>query len=143
MSKLITIIVIAVVIIGGAYWLSGMVKSDKKMPATEPKTETSGGTQTGPQAMVSGPFKVANDSSGKYLTAQNGMTLYINTKDQGGTKIAPACNAACEANWPPYLLGDNEVAPDKSGDPLLSKLNLYKRTDGKIQYAIGTTPLYY
>ncbi len=70
------------------------------------------------------------------------MTLYVNLTDTSKDKISPACNAACEGNWIPYLLGDTEAAPEQSKDSVLSRTNLFKRPDGKLQFALGTQVLY-
>jgi predicted lipoprotein with Yx(FWY)xxD motif len=147
MNKALTIIVVLVVVIGGAYWLSTMSKDSYEKPATTntPAENTSTNTSSNLKLTLKGPFGVVQDSTGSYLANKLGQALYINTKDQSNSsgKITASCDSACEKNWPPFLLANDEAAPDKSSDPLLSKLNLFKRADGKMQYALGTVPLYF
>ena len=135
MNKVVTVIILAVVVIGGAYWLNLSMNGGYSTPTNTPDNSA---TPTS-----NGPINTANGSSGPYLVDRTGMTLYTNTKDENlSGKITPSCNAACEQVWLPYLLGATEVAPGKTSDPLLSRLNLFTRADGKTQYALGTKPLY-
>lgn len=141
MSKAISIIVIALVIIGGAYWFMNMKGGYAPLPET-----TQSEKQATPDSFfftTNGPLGVASDANGQYLTDKTGFTLYTNTQDERTDgKIVPSCNLSCEGNWLPYLLGPTEAAPGKSTDSLLSKLNLFTRADTRIQYALGTKPLY-
>ena len=141
MIKLIATIVVAIAIIGGAYWLSG-IKKDSAVP-TPTQTQGTTPSPTTSDSVTKGPFGIRTGTSGEYLTDKDGMTLYVKIADENPSgKITSSCNATCEKTWIPYLLGDNEAAPEKSSDPLLVKLNLFKRSDNKIQFALGTTLLY-
>ncbi len=142
MTKALTLIILAVAIVFGAYWLSTMTK-----PGPTPEIENAVVTENAePETTltIKGPLGLMSDAKGDYLTDTVGNTLYVNANDESANgKIAATCGAACEKSWPPYLLPADQVAPSKSNDPLLSKLNLFKRTDGRYQYALGTKPLYY
>ncbi len=143
MKKLIAVIIVAIVIVGGAYWLSGMIKGGYSSPA--PVNSGSDNPSTTPENTLStkGPFGITSDATGQYLTDKAGLTLYVNLADENASgKINPTCNATCEKTWLPYLLPSNEAAPGQSSDSLLSRVNLFKRADGKTQFALGTKPLY-
>jgi predicted lipoprotein with Yx(FWY)xxD motif len=73
-----------------------------------------------------------------------GLTLYVDVKDMNSKgKIKSVCDAACEKSWLPYIYDPDKMDPlTKSSDPVLSRLNIFTRADGKQQYAYGTQPLY-
>jgi predicted lipoprotein with Yx(FWY)xxD motif len=146
MNKKIPVILgIVIVIIALAAWaLSMKAKPYAANPAetdANNQTEVSGGAES-INAEIKGPIGIAQGATGSYIVTKNGMTLYVNVKDENPSGTVKAtCSAACEANWPPYLF-DETVAVDQTQDPLLSKINVFERSDGKQQYAIGTQPLY-
>ena len=110
---------------------------------SEPKPEQVINTDEENEFEIKGPVGVATNESGEYLVTKSGMTLYVNVKDNNPAgKVTPNCNASCETTWIPFLLGENESAIQASTDPIVSKINLYKRADDKIQYTLGTQPLY-
>lgn len=145
MKKQISIILVILLGLAGVYWWKTMNK-----PAdSAPQEKEVGQEQPEEQAnanfnfSANGPVGTANGSSGKYLTDKNGFTLYVSVKDENPSgKITQSCDAQCEKTWSPYLLGEDEVAITGSTDPVLSKLNLFKRADGREQYTLGTQPLY-
>ena len=139
MNKKILILVVLVVV-AGVYWLSTMTPSDYGTPNQE---ETANESESLVTITPKGPVGIATGASGEYLVDRNGLTLYANLTSQNSAgKITPSCNALCEKTWPPYLLGETEEGIGQSADPLLSKLNLFRRADGKMQYTLGTTLLY-
>jgi len=66
------------------------------------------------------------------LTADNGMTLYVFDKDQGG---ASSCYGPCAQNWPPYLA----AGAASKGEGWATA----KRKDGKAQWTYKDKPLYF
>jgi len=76
---------------------------------------------------------VVNDTGlGAVLTTEQGMTLYMFTKDTDKTS---ACYGGCAAKWPPLLADKNDAHP-KAG------YSTNKRTDGTYQWAYQGHPLY-
>ncbi len=133
MNKAVPIVLAGIVVVGGVYWLSTRDK-------VTPSESSDNATET---PVVNETVGTATDSSGGYITDKSGFTLYVNQRDENSAgQIIQSCNATCEQSWIPYLLAEGEVAQEASADPVLSKLNLFTRTDGKIQYALGTKPLY-
>ncbi|MCJ8325176.1 MAG: hypothetical protein HRU29_11830 [Rhizobiales bacterium] len=68
---------------------------------------------------------------GNILADENGMTLYIFTKDTDGVSN---CYGGCAVKWPPLFA---EADDDVSGD-----FSLIERKDGKLQWAHNGMPLY-
>ena len=102
-------------------------------PASASPSEASGGTYT--LAVVSGAGAL-----GKYLTGEDGKTLYIFKNDTPGDGKS-SCNDACTANWPPMILDDGEKAVAGAGAS--GKIDTITRTDGKKQVTYNGAPLYY
>jgi len=75
---------------------------------------------------------VGDTSLGKVLTTEQGMTLYMFTKDTDKTS---ACYDGCAAKWPPLLAEQNESYPEAG-------YSTNKRTDGTFQWAYQGQPLY-
>ena len=82
--------------------------------------------------------KVATGALGKYLTGEDGKTLYVFTADSANTS---ACTDACATNWPPFTVDAGETV--KAGDGVTGTLATFARADGKMQVAINGLPLYY
>lgn len=66
------------------------------------------------------------------VTAKNGMTLYVFDKDTGGIS---SCYDDCAKMWPAYL--------GKAADKLTEGWTLVKRTDGMMQWAYDSKPVYF
>jgi predicted lipoprotein with Yx(FWY)xxD motif len=75
-------------------------------------------------------------SFGKVLVDAKGMSLYLFTKDAGGTS---ACTAACATNWPPAVVTGTPTAGTGVD---ASKLSTITRDDGTKQLAYNGHPLY-
>jgi predicted lipoprotein with Yx(FWY)xxD motif/uncharacterized cupredoxin-like copper-binding protein len=74
---------------------------------------------------------------GPYFTDQNGMTLYLFTKDtEPGVST---CYDKCEENWPIFTAEEPLTLP-RSVD---GELTLITRDDGSTQVAYNGIPLYY
>ena len=132
MNHKILILIVTILVIAGIYWVS---KQGAEMPSD---------TNNIDNTVISDPIKLATKDDSEYVVDPNGMTLYVNIKDEGQTieNMVASCDAECEQTWLPYILGENEPDIMGSSDTLLSKLNIFTRTDGRNQYSLGTTPLY-
>lgn len=78
-----------------------------------------------------------SDQFGSFLVDDNGMTLYLFTKDTPNTSN---CYDKCATNWPPLLTTGEPVAGEGVD---ASKLGTTKRTDGTLQVTYNGWPLYY
>lgn len=87
-----------------------------------------------PESVVIG----GNDTLGAFLTAANGMTLYMFTKDAPGVSN---CYDQCATNWPPLTLAKNETPV--AGRGVLGKLATTERKDGTLQVTYNDMPLYF
>src|SRR4029077_8495140 len=67
-------------------------------------------------------------SLGKYMTGEDGKTLYTFKKDAAGKS---ACSGTCATNWPAFTLDDGEKAV--GGDGATGTIATIKRDDGKDQ----------
>jgi predicted lipoprotein with Yx(FWY)xxD motif len=77
------------------------------------------------------------DGLGQVLADQNGMTLYLFTKDKKNSSKS-VCNDACAKTWPPLAAkGETQVS---GVDPKL--IGKFKRDDGTEQVTIGGWPAY-
>lgn len=148
MTKKLLILIGVLVILGGvAYGMLSSVSKSTNQPSTGDTTSVTPGTNnTSPVvAKINGPVgTVATTDGGAYMVTKDSMTLYVNNKDGAGPNkdFKSVCDTSCEKIWKPYLLDTKTVAITKSDDPLLSKLNIFKRADGQQQYALGTQPLF-
>ncbi|WP_370949835.1 SCO0930 family lipoprotein [Amycolatopsis sp. cg5] len=75
---------------------------------------------------------------GPVMTDQNGMTLYLFTKDGAKPPRKATCEDACAKTWPP-LLSQGEVKLNGVDPKLIGKV---KRADGTEQVMIGDWPVY-
>ena len=78
-----------------------------------------------------------NEVLGSFLTATNGRTLYIYTKDSPDQSN---CYKQCERNWPPYLDGKFELTAEEGIEGVVG---LTERTDGSKQITYNDQPLYF
>ena len=79
-------------------------------------------------------YKMMSDSNGvSYLTDENGMTLYIYSKDTAGVSN---CSGTCIANWP-------EFGPKTEPTSLPANITVITRSDKSLQYAWKGMPLYF
>lgn len=80
----------------------------------------------------------SNAAIGKFLVDQNGMTLYIFTKDTTGVSN---CAGSCAQNWPPLTAAS--AAMPTAGSGVAGTLGLITRADGTMQVTYNGMPLYY
>jgi predicted lipoprotein with Yx(FWY)xxD motif len=92
-----------------------------------------------PAAATSITIGTANSPTlGAYLTGQNGMTLYVLTKDAPDTST---CSGACATNWPPLVVAGGATITGPSG--AMSTFATITRSDGTVQVTYNHMPLYY
>ncbi len=75
---------------------------------------------------------------GEYLTAWNGMTLYVSNDDE--TDLSK-CVGACAVNWPPYIVPATDVLKIKDG--ISGQTAVITRDDGSLQVTYNSMPLYF
>ena len=91
-----------------------------------------------PAAAMTPTLSIAETSLGMVLVGENGLTLYMYTKDtQGGEST---CYDRCAVAWPPLLTDGDPVAGEGVDASLLTVTD---RTDGTKQVSYGGWPLYY
>lgn len=143
MKKILTIVAVLVVLGSFYYWMQGSSNQNQGEKVAETLPSSGGNESMLSQVSPRGPLGIVSIGSIEHLTDRNGLTLYVNTKDAGHTGgIKPTCTGTCEKTWLPFLVTSAETVGKASSDPLLKKLNIFKRADGRGQYALGTEPLY-
>ncbi|OPH53155.1 hypothetical protein BC351_32295 [Paenibacillus ferrarius] len=90
----------------------------------------------GTKAVDSSVKTSKSDALGTYLVDENGMTLYLFTKDQNDPN---ACVGPCLVNWPIFY--DEHLTV--SGDLAASDFGVLTRNDGTKQSTYKGWPLYY
>jgi predicted lipoprotein with Yx(FWY)xxD motif len=86
-----------------------------------------------PRASVS----VKPSSYGRILFDGRGFVLYAFTRDARGKS---ACNGACAAAWPPYIV---KSRPRAGAGIVGRRLGTTRRGDGSLQATYAGRPLYY
>jgi len=79
-----------------------------------------------------------SDKYGKFLTGEDGKTLYLFTPD---TATTSNCNAGCIDSWPAFTLEAGETV--KGGDGVTGTFGMITRADGDTQVTYAGHPLYY
>jgi predicted lipoprotein with Yx(FWY)xxD motif/polyisoprenoid-binding protein YceI len=79
-----------------------------------------------------------NDQLGAFLTAPDGLTLYIFTNDEPGITN---CYDQCAVNWPPLMLEEGQSL--SAGEGVTGELATTERQDGGLQITYNDWPLYY
>jgi predicted lipoprotein with Yx(FWY)xxD motif len=138
-------IVVVILVVLGIWWWSSSSSSMSEQPIP---VESDNGTGAGPVATSTFSYEpghpllavASNPTLGNYLVADNGMTLYLYTKDATNTST---CYDQCAIAWPPYTVSATD---DLSGlamgvDP--SKVSRVARTDGTYVVAYNGMPLYF
>lgn len=75
--------------------------------------------------------------AGTALTGANGMTLYTFAQDSAN---ASACSGGCAAKWPPLTVASGLPT---AGTGVTGDLTTFARSDGSMQVAYDSQPLYY
>jgi predicted lipoprotein with Yx(FWY)xxD motif len=107
-----------------------------------PASDVAGATAA-PAAAAQAPSAITlastNDPAlGAYLTGQNGMTLYVLTKD--GADMS-TCSGSCATNWPPLAVAAGAAITGPGG--ATGAFAMITRADGTIQVTYNHMPLYY
>ena len=79
-----------------------------------------------------------SDALGKFLTGEDGKTLYLFTPD---TATTSACNTGCVDSWPPFTIEADETVT--GGEGVTAKFGTITRQDGSMQVTYNGHPLYY
>ncbi len=141
-NKTSLLILVLVIVAGVFYYLNpaGLWNGNQLM-----QNPLAGNPQGQKETLMVGPtndkndiIQIVNSSNGSYIADQKGMTLYTFSDDK---RLTSNCNSDCIKAWPPFLYdGKNFQNPTNQ----LSKgLNVFKRSNGLLQYALGVSPLYY
>ena len=129
------------VIVGGVvyaliYYFFFAGKGGYFQPA--PLTETPE-TFTEPSSEVEFNLEFANSPVlGEYLTAWNGLALYVSGDDEVGQS---KCVGSCAANWPPYIVSRADSL--KAGENISGEIGTIERDDGSLQVTYKGLPLYF
>jgi predicted lipoprotein with Yx(FWY)xxD motif len=75
---------------------------------------------------------------GSFVAGADGRSLYVFTKDSGGTS---ACTGDCATNWPPLTVASAAAATAGAG--VTGALATITRADGTVQVTLGGRPVYY
>jgi predicted lipoprotein with Yx(FWY)xxD motif len=75
---------------------------------------------------------------GDFLVSNDGMTLYLFTKDAEGVSN---CSGDCAKAWPPYTVSELHKLVTPPG--MMGKLDKIKRDDGNFQVTYNGMPLYF
>jgi predicted lipoprotein with Yx(FWY)xxD motif len=131
-------VVVAVVVLGLAYYYLMVNKAGYKTPQASAPVQTQTNTPTTVQsstAPIDNIYMSKTDpSKGAYLTDFAGMTLYTYGKDTPGVSN---CTGTCAVNWPPYTSGATAQST------LPANISVITRADGSKQFAWKGMPLYY
>ena len=82
--------------------------------------------------------KVATGAPGRFLTGEDGKTLYTFKNDTAGKST---CTADCATAWPPFTVESKDQL--KAGSGVTGALDVIARDDGTMQVTYKGAPLYY
>ncbi len=148
MNKTLWAVVIAVVLVSGGILLYHAGKNTQQAPALQaannngasvPAAATSTGATTSPTVMYGGYFSERSSSVlGTYLADENGLTLYVYSKD--AAKVSN-CSAACLMTWVPY--GPGVSAAGTFSMPMMPvNVGVAKGNNGMLQFTWKEMPVY-
>jgi predicted lipoprotein with Yx(FWY)xxD motif len=80
----------------------------------------------------------SNDELGEFIVGDNGMTLYIYTRDPIGETV---CYDRCAENWPPLIVESEDDLTVAEGIP--GVFGTVERTNGDLNVTYNDMPLYY
>jgi len=132
---LISILVLFVVVLGGAYFIFHKEKQNVGANNLSPTQQITISQDT---------ILLAQTKSLEFFTDANGMTLYHDAQDWPKNTKPPyspytKCTGSCVATWTPFYTDSIKIsAPLKADD-----FTTFSRPDGKKQIAYRGWPLYY
>ena len=138
---------VAAILVVAACSSTGASATPTAAPPTQAPASQAPASQPASQAPASASaaageeyeVKVATATVGKFLTGEDGKTLYIFKKDT--TPGKSVCNGDCATNWPPFVVEADDTL--KAGDGVTGTLATIKRDDGTDQVTYNGAPLYY
>ena len=134
-STAFAVIILVAFLLGGLFWFT-MQATPAPTPVADNPMPTGalglngapGQTNTGQESVTAAVTVSTSTKLGSFLVAQNGMTLYMFSKDATNTSN---CKDTCATNWPPYIVASTEpLVPGANIDGLLSTV---ARDDGAMQ----------
>lgn len=129
------IIIIILVIVGIIIWHSH--SSSNATSTTTGSTQSSGGVGA-PMIPYYTLATSTSATSGTYLVAGNGMTLYTYSQDTPGSST---CSGNCAVTWPPYTVSSNITPTTSAG--ITGQVGFITRADGTTQVTYNNMPLYF
>lgn len=113
--------------------------AESTAPSAAPASEAA---SEAPSAAAGGAYTltvVTSATVGKYLSGEDGKTLYVFSPDSTPNKST--CTGACATNWPPFALDTGETAV--AGTGVTGTIATFARDDGSTQVSYNGKPLYY
>ena len=110
-------------------------------PSAAPSTDPSPAGSAGASAATGETYTldIATDPKvGKYLTGEDGKTLYTFMPDSANTST---CDGGCATVWPPLTVEADDIVMGGTG--VTGKIATFKRNDGTLQVSYNGKPLYY
>jgi predicted lipoprotein with Yx(FWY)xxD motif len=104
-------------------------------PSAQPPAASPGSSAAGGEVYTVG---VGDGAVGKFLTGEDGKTLYVFTSDSANSSV---CADDCAKTWPPFTVDADETV--KAGEGVTGALTTFARSDGSVQVAVNGMPLYY
>ena len=118
---------------------SGPTAAPTTAATQPPPAATAEATAEASQTAEAYEVDLANDAKlGKFLTGEDGKTLYMFTPD---TATTSNCTGDCAATWPPFTLEGEETV--KGGEGVTGTFGTIARQDGSKQVTYAGHPLYY
>jgi predicted lipoprotein with Yx(FWY)xxD motif len=120
---------------------SGATTTPTTAAATEAPPSTAPGSEAPAASESAEAYEVEladSDKYGRFLTGEDGKTLYLFMPD---TATTSACNTGCVDSWPPFTLESDETV--KGGDGVTGSFTMLTRQDGGTQVVYAGHPLYY
>jgi predicted lipoprotein with Yx(FWY)xxD motif len=145
-STIIGIIVVVIIVGLGIYAFDQHNSNSDSTPLPADSADQSANTDTNnSQTITPNPTTTAatlgtasNVTLGNYLTAANGMTLYMYTKDTAGVSN---CSGDCAVKWPPYTVASAIGLNGVTG--VAGNIGTITRADGTLQVTYNNEPLYF
>ena len=116
--------------------------AESAAPTAAASSAPSEAASAAPSAAAGGAYTltiVTSATVGKYLSGEDGKTLYVFSPDSTPNKST--CTGACATTWPPFALDTGETAVAGAG--VTGTIATFARDDGSTQVSYNGKPLYY